>query len=91
MKHLAEEICEENVSEGSVKQWCGALAVTQCGNCSKFLCSDCGFLCKTCRDNFKHDKYCRECINTHSHESTITTESENKYDGRKVLRNSELV
>ena len=65
MKTLFEEVCEENVSETSLKKWCGDLAVTQCAGCTKHLCGFCSHLCKTCRDHCRHHAYCKDCINTH--------------------------
>jgi len=70
MKHVAEEICEANVAtDSSLKKWCGAIANTQCSNCARFLCGECAPVCRVCRDACRHDKYCTDCINTHSHEA----------------------
>lgn len=72
MKHIAEEICQSNVSEGSLKVMCGAISVTQCASCTVFLCEECGQICKNCRDHAVHHVYCKGCINTHKCPGEIT-------------------
>ena len=41
--------------------------MTQCANCTKELSPDEEQVCRTCRDEGKHQLFCEDCINFHDH------------------------